>query len=225
MDSKKIWPGFIHRDYCIADWSEEERRIAFINVATRLVGRGPGSQIYRSTCWPHDTLARQKAMESSQSACALLAGGALCLLGLRHELFATGYHGRNDAMSRLETVARQHKAWQGPDAMPRLADIVIMGTDVPKSDPKRREKLSRWGSPGHAAIIIDSKLSNGKITLHSVDGGRKNVSEGSYTVVRKGSQIWLKSWTLRRIYGVIRIDGLKLEGNLVIPPLEDEPMD
>lgn len=209
--------GFVTTDIRLSEWEPEERRLMMINAATKVVGLGPGSQTYRNLCWPHDTQSRQQIMESSQSACALVGGGLLRLLGLRDPLIDTPYFGRSDAVARLEIIARKHNAWEGPDVMPLLGDLVIVGTDVPKTDPKRMEKLSKWGSPGHVSVIIDSEVSLGNVVLHSVDGGRKNITEGKYIVIRKSGAIWLKSWTTRRIYGVVRVGKLTFVEPVMLP--------
>ena len=212
-------PNYIQRDYTLADWAEPEIRLASTNVALRLVGWGPGDQIYRDWCWPGDKLEHQKLMEKAQSACALAAAGLIRCLGGSHLKLEPPYQGRNDAMSRLETVARDHGAWDGADSEPGLGDIAIVGTDVAKSDPNRAATLARWGSPGHAFMVFDKVMVEGKMFLHSVDGGRGTIREGRYEAIRQGKQLWLKnSFATRRVYGVVRVGRLRLDRRFAFPP-------
>ncbi|MFA5053236.1 MAG: hypothetical protein WC565_04220 [Parcubacteria group bacterium] len=213
-------PGFIDRPYTLSDWAEPEIRLASTNVALRMVGKGPGDQIYRDICWPGDRLEDQKLMEKAQSACALTAAGVMRCLGAEHELLEPPYRGRNDAMSRLEAVARDHKAWDGADSIPDVGEIVIVGTDVAKSNPKRDEILASWGSPGHAFIVFDKGIFEGKNFYHSVDGGRGKIREGRYDVIWKGSRLWLRnSFATRRVYGVVRVARLRLTRRFCFPPM------
>lgn len=193
-------------------WTEEQIKVCSVQVATELVGIGPGSQLYRDACWPGDVQYHQLLMEKAQSACALVAACVLRCLGCRHPLLMPPYYGRNDAMSRLEQVARDLDAWDGADSLPNAGDIAIIGTDCAKDHPRYSEIIKTWGTPGHAFIcsnrIVDR--SKGQNVFHSVDGGRGVIQEKERRLKCFGNENWLAGWTTRRIYGVIRVGKIKI---------------
>lgn len=193
-------------------WDEDQIRICSVQIAKEMVGLGPDSQLYRDMCWPGDTPLHQRKMAQSQSACALLAGGVMRCLGCRHRLLQPPYYGRRDAMSRIIQVAVDQGAWDGADSMPEAGDITIIGTDVPRNHPDYAQIVRTWGTPGHALIVTNRLVSAAASTmlLHSVDGGRGPVEEKERRVAKFGSEVWLRGWTTRRIYGVIRVGRLDI---------------
>jgi len=184
-----------------------------VEIATRLVGLGPGSQVYRDACWPGDTLQHQMEMEKSQSACALVAACVARCLGDKHRLLKPPYYGRYDAFSRIEQIARDEDAWDVADSLPVPGDIVLMGTDVPKDHPNRMEIIRTWGTPGHAWICTEVEIDrdSGQTIFHSVDGGRRFIKKTSRKLRCIGNTNWLEDWTTRRIWGVMRVGKLKLD--------------
>lgn len=193
-------------------WTEEQIRVCSVQIATELVGLGPGNQIYRDACWPGDSLHHQIAMEKSQSACALVAACVLRCLGCRHPILEPPYYGRIDAMSRLEQIARDLDAWDGADSLPEAGDIAIVGTDAPKDHPDYAKIIKTWGSPTHAFICTNKLVDRvaGQTVFHSVDGGRGVIQEKERRLRCFGNENWVAGWTTRRFYGVIRVGKLKI---------------
>lgn len=195
-------------------WSDDKIRVTSVQIAAELVGVGPTKQLYLDACYPGDSPHHAVQLAASQSVCALLAACILRCLGCRHHLLEPPYYGRNDAMSRLETVARDSDAWEGPDALPEAGDIAIIGTDASRSDPDYERIIRTWGTPGHALIctnrVLDRK--SGNMMVESVDGGRGPIQEKSRRIRKSGSgEIWLAGWTTRRVYGVIRVGKLSID--------------
>jgi hypothetical protein len=193
-------------------WDEDKIRVCAVQIATEMVGLGADSQVYRDMCWPGDTPQHQREMAHRQSACALLCGGVMRCLGVRHRLLEPPYYGRTDAMSRIIQIAIDHGAWDGADSRPEAGDIAIIGTDASKKDPHYAEIIKTWGTPGHALlctnVVVDRTA--GVTRIESVDGGRQPVKESSRTIKRFGNELWLAGWTTRRVYGVIRVGELKI---------------
>jgi len=187
------------QDQCLGGsgvWNESAIRLATAHIARSVVGLSPISKAYHELCYPYDSPWRARAMAVSQSACALVCGGILRLLGLDHERLNGPYWGRSDAVSRLETIAVDQGAFDRRPILPLVGDMCIIGE----------------GIGTHALTVIG--YDNVGNELISVDGGRRSIRIARRRVVRNGTVYGLLDGMGRRyIYGVIKTSKLDLTKN------------
>jgi len=217
MDQKPWWPppNIEPQGQYLADMSGEHRRTTSIQIARSLEGIAPSTQLYRDVCYPGDTLEHQTLLAKAQTVCSLLVGGWMRLLGCAHPLLDPEYWGRTDAHSRIEQVARDSGdgCWGGHDGEFVGGDAIMIGTDVPRDAPGRSKIIAQWGTPGHAAIVLNVKVQDDQTMLvTTLDGGRSpfTVKTRTMTVDSRGRK-WLHGWTTRRVWGSIRVDKLKID--------------
>lgn len=141
---------------------------------------------YLEICWPTDRPEHRARMARGQSSCALFATGLWHKLGLVHPLIEAPYWGdpkspvaqRNDAVSRIEKIAREFGAWRGPETPPGWGAVAIIGSDTDKN----------YGGPGH--VLVTTFCSAGGY-CESVDGGqvynpqRDNEQWGGYGITMR----------------------------------------
>lgn len=172
-----------------------------IALARDFVGAGhtgPRADDYHAICYPTDSPEHARRMGAGQSSCALFVTGLWYRLGLRHHLLDSPYWGdlsskyatRNDAMSRLEQIAREHGAWHHADEArdelpPAEGCAIIIGSDTDKS----------YGGPGHVLLCTYASIGG---YCESIDGGqvytrgRDTVEWGGYGITRR-VRVWRKS--------------------------------
>jgi len=171
----------------------------WLDIVIGTVGFGfgntqPGRQAaFLDLLFPFDTPSAQKQYGAKMSTCALAALSWLRCWGLDdQELLAPYRPGR--AVSDIARIAIRHRAWRGPDTMPELGDIVLVGGH------------SQWGGTEHVFAVVEIA---GDV-VRSVDGGQSD-NQGQAIVlrerpiVRRYGQLWLGS---RRVMGVARINEL-----------------
>ena len=170
----------------------------WLDIVCSTVGFGYGDtpagrrQSYLDLIAPNDSPSAQKAY-GKLSGCALSALGFLRCFGIGDpELWSPYRPGR--AVSDIARIAIRHRAWRGPDTLPELGDIVLVGGH------------SQWGGTEHVFAVVEIA---GDV-VRSVDGGQSD-NQGQAIVlrerpiVRRYGQLWLGS---RRVMGVARINEL-----------------
>lgn len=211
---KRGWwplPGLDPQGQYLHDMTPEDRRTTFVQIARSSVGMHGPTMPYLNLLYPGDRIQHQRIMVQSQHGCALGCAGWIRCGGCFHPVLSPPYHGRTDAFSRLEVLARGYEGcWGGHDGEFDEGDILMIGTDVPRDFPNRAKTIAAWGTPGHAMLVekIEDK-GDGKLVIHTIDAGRGPIERKTRRVEKDNrGRVWVTGLRKRRIWGSIRVANL-----------------
>lgn len=212
---KPDWPpkGFEPQGQYLADMSPSDIRKTFVQIGRACLQLKTPKIEYLNLCYPDDSYKKQIVMATSQHACALTMGGIVRAAGCLDPILLGPYSGRNNAFTRLETMARQHGAWGEHDSEFEEGDIVVVGTDVPRDAPHRAKIISQWGTPGHMCLV--EKIDEDGKHMTTIDGGRGPIHRTRRTFYKDDQgRMWVTGFTTRRVWGVVHVANLKFNSDV-----------
>jgi hypothetical protein len=186
-----MWPPL---DGAFAKWVQGDSN--WLDIVCGTVGWGYGDnppgrrQAYCDLIAPNDSPSAQKAY-GKLSGCALSALGWLRCWGLDDAELWQPYHpGR--AVADVVAIARRHGAWCGPDTIPELGDLVLVG-GPPGFGGAEHVFCCLGITDGVCSSVDGGQVEHGEQAIHAVE---------RYVTKRDGG-LWIGS---RRVAGVARVN-------------------